>query len=338
MNSAVESTGKSTPRAIGKFLLKHNTVVIFLLLVIISSFLSDSFLTIQNIFNVLRQQAPYMVIAIGMLIVLLTGGIDLAAGSVAAMGGMFMSLMINKWGFDTLPLFFAALVITLLVGAVSGLFAGVFVSIFNMAPFIVTLAVSAIARGVAYIFTSGQPVRVNKSIPSGGFLAEFGSGTITGNPTGIPWAIVLVVVLIAVFFYLLKYTAFGRLIISTGSNEDAVRLAGISVRRYKISVYVICSVLSVLAGIMVCARTAVANANACVGYELDAIAGCVIGGTSLSGGKGSVIFTIIGVLTLGLIGNIMNLMSIPPYPQQVIKGIIIIAAVLLQQVTAKTND
>ena len=143
------------------------------------------------------------------------------------------------------------------------------------------------------------------------------------------------IVLIVIFILVMKFTAFGRLVIATGSNEEAVRLSGIRVDRYKIAVYGISTMMAVLAGMMITARAAIGVASAGDGSEMDAIAGCVIGGASLSGGKGTVGMTVIGVLTLALIGNIMNLMSVASYPQQVIKGFIILGAVILQNVTAK---
>lgn len=333
MNTKPEAmTGKLT---VGRFIIKYNTIFIFLVLVIISSFLSDAFLTATNVFNVLRQETPYLCLGIGMLVVLLTGGIDLSAGSVTAVSGMIMAMALVDWGMTSPLGFIVAFLITVGIAVVIGLVMGSLISYFKLAPFIITLAFQTIGRGVAYMFTSGQPVRLTKTEPSHVFMVNFGSQS---DPLlGVPWPVWLLIVITVIFILIMRYTAFGRKIIAIGSNEEAVRLSGIKVNKYKIAAYMISSGLAAMAGILITSRAAIGTAVAAQGYELDAIAGCVIGGASLSGGKGSVVMTIIGILTLGLIGNIMNLMSIATYPQSVIKGVIIIAAVLLQTVTDKSK-
>lgn len=337
MNTHAEiPVAKVRPKTnVWRFLVKNNTIVIFVILVIISSFLSDAFFTSKNIYNVLRQQAPILCVGIGMLIVLLSGGIDLSAGSIAAVAGVIMSMALTKWGFTGIPGLLLAFVMSLCIGVLTGLIIGMLISYFKLAPFIITLAFQTVGRGMAYLLTSGQPIRLGKEAVSNKFMIDFGS---MGDPVlGIPWPVLLILLLTILFILIMKYTAFGRKVIAIGSNEEAVRLSGIKVNKYKISTYVICSTMAALGGILILARAAVATANAAEGYELDAIAGCVIGGASLAGGKGSVIFTVIGVLTLGLIGNIMNLMSVATYSQRVIKGLIIVAAVLLQTATSKSK-
>ncbi len=185
-----------------------------------------------------------------------------------------------------------------------------------------------IARGVAYIVSNGQPQRFQREQPAAQILRDFGSEAVLG----IAWPILFGVVVIIGFMLLMRFTSYGRLTVATGSNETAVRLAGIPVARYKLLAYAACGALSALAGVIVASRSGVATPGAGVALELDAIAACVIGGALLSGGKGTVFNTLIGVLVLGLIGNIMNLLSVPAYPQQVVKGAIIILAVLLQGV------
>ena len=339
MNKSTEIVQNSQPALMkkklttGKIILKYNTILIFIILLIISSLLSDNFLTIQNIFNVLRQQAPVICIALGMLLVLLTGGIDLSAGSMAALGGMLLALMLSSWGFVSMGAGFGAIILVIVIGVVIGMAMGFMVAKLKMPPFIVTLAFMTIGRGLSYMLTSGQPVRLDTAMPSSNFIISFGS---TGVPTIIlPWAVLLYIVLIVIFALIMRYTAFGRLVIATGSNEEAVRLSGINVDRYKIAVYMISCAMAMIGGMLITARAAIGTPSAAEGLEMDAIAGCVIGGASLSGGRGKVSMTIIGVLILAMIGNIMNLMSIASYPQQVIKGFIILGAVFLQNVTKK---
>jgi ribose transport system permease protein len=226
-----------------------------------------------------------------------------------------------------LPLvIFVSLACGLLVGSCSGYL----VSIHKMAPFIATLALMSIVRGLGFIFSKGAPILVGERATA---LTDFGSG----NFLGIPNPALVFVIVFAITSVLLKYNVFGRIIIAIGSNEEAVRLSGINVSAYKFTVYAIAGVLSAVAGIITTARTAVGSPVMGVGMELDVIATVVIGGASLSGGKGSAINTLLGVLILGMIGNIMNLMNIPAYSQQVIKGLIIIFAVLLQRFQKSNN-
>lgn len=331
MKQSSELSGSK--KTVGIILLKYNTVFIFILLLIVSSLLSSNFLTLQNVLNVLRQQAAVMCISLGMLLVLLTGGIDLSSGSMAAVGGLLAALMLSQWGFVGAGSEYLVILIVLVIGCVVGAAIGFLVAKIKMPAFIVTLAFMTIGRGVAYMLTEGQPIRLDSKMASSEFFINLGKGQ---DPLlGIPWTVLIYIVLIVVFALIMKYTAFGRLVIATGSNEEAVRLSGINVDRYKIAVYMISCAMAMLAGILIMSRAAIGTPSAGDGAEMDAIAGCVIGGASLNGGKGKIGMTVVGVLTLALIGNIMNLMSIASYPQQVIKGFIIIGAVFLQNVNRK---
>jgi len=188
----------------------------------------------------------------------------------------------------------------------------------------------SIVRGLGFIFSKGAPIVVNENASA---LTDFGSG----NSLGIPNPALVLFILFAITAVILRYNVFGRIIIAIGSNEEAVRLSGIQVSVYKFSVYVISGGLSAVAGLITTARTAVGSPVMGTGMELDVIATVVIGGASLSGGKGSAINTLLGVLILGMIGNIMNLLIIPAYSQQVIKGLIIIFAMLLQRFQGNSN-
>lgn len=301
-----------------QFVIKYNTVFIFVIMLVISAIVSDVFFTSTNLFNLIRQVTPIGIISMGMLLVILTGGIDLSVGSVVAMVSVLCAIFTQ-----TMPLplvIIASLACGLLVGSLSGYL----VSIHKIAPFIATLALMSIVRGLGFIFSKGAPILVGESASA---LTNFGSG----NSIGIPNPAFVLILVSAITSVLLRYNVFGRIIIAIGSNEEAVRLSGINVSAYKFSVYAIAGGLAALAGIITTARTAVGSPVMGIGMELDVIATVVIGGASLSGGKGSAINTLLGVLILGMIGNIMNLMNIPAYSQQVIKGLIIILAVLLQR-------
>ena len=307
-----------------QFVVKYNTVLIFLIMLMVSAIVSDVFFTASNLFNLIRQVTPVGIISMGMLLVILTGGIDLSVGSVVAMSGVLCALFTQ-----TMPLplaISAALLSGLLVGSLSGYL----VSIHKMAPFIATLALMSIVRGIGFISSKGAPILVAEDAKA---LTDFGSG----STLGIPNPALILFLIFTITSVLIKYNVFGRIVIAIGSNEEAVRLSGIKVSAYKFSVYAITGTLSAVAGIIVTARTAVGSPVMGVGMELDVIATVVIGGASLNGGKGSAINTLLGVLILGMIGNIMNLMIIPSYLQQIIKGLIIIAAVLLQRFQTKNS-
>lgn len=316
--------------------IKHNIWIMLALLVVASSVLSEHFLTVQNIYNLLRQLAPLALVSIGMLLVILTGGIDLSVGSLAAIGGMIVAMMMPALPFDGAAALILCVAAGTALGALLGAMNGVLVAVFGLAAFVATLAMMTIGRGIAYMLSNGQPVRFPKELPTAQLLQAFGNKGLPGLET--PWPVVFALVLLGMFIFLLNRTSWGRLTVATGSNETAVRLAGLPVWKYKFLAYTICGALSALAGIIVTARTAVGTPVTGIGLELDAIAACVIGGALLSGGKGTVVNTMIGVLILGLIGNIMNLLSVPAYPQQIIKGLIIILAVLLQGVAPRLTQ
>lgn len=328
------STETARPGAVA-LLVKYNIYIMLVALVVASTLLSEHFLTVQNIHNLLRQLAPLALVSIGMLLVVLTGGIDLSVGSVAAIGGMGVAMAMPALPFDGGLALLLCVMGAVLFGAALGAVNGLLVSGFGMASFVATLAMMTMARGLAYMLSNGQPVRFPRDLPTAQILTGFGAKGLPG--LGTPWPVVAALAIVLLFIFLLRRTSWGRLTVATGSNETAVRLAGLPVWRFKFLAYTICGGLSALAGIMVTARTAVGTPVTGVGLELDAIAACVIGGALLSGGKGTVTHTMIGVLILGLIGNIMNLMSVPAYPQQIIKGVIIILAVLLQGVGLRAN-
>ncbi|MGA0543074.1 ABC transporter permease [Neotabrizicola sp. VNH66] len=322
-------------RGLLALLIDWNIYIMLAALIVASAMLSEHFLTMQNIYNLLRQLAPLALVSIGMLLVILTGGIDLSVGSVAAIGGMVVAMSMPalpvEGGAALILCVLAAIGCGTLLGAVNG----ILVAGFGMASFVATLAMMTMARGIAYMLSNGQPVRFPRELPTAQILTAFGAKGVPG--LGTPWPVVAALAVVVLFVVLLRRTSWGRLTVATGSNETAVRLAGLPVGRYKLLAYTICGGLSALAGVMVTARTSVGTPVTGVGLELDAIAACVIGGALLSGGKGTVVQTMIGVLILGLIGNIMNLMSVPAYPQQIIKGVIIILAVLLQGMGARAK-
>jgi ribose transport system permease protein len=315
------------------FMLKYSAYLMLVLLIIIATILSPVFLSIGNIFNVLRQQTPYALVALGVLMTILTGGIDLSPGAVLAVSNVVIAVAMKDWNMATSGGVWLAMLMALIVGLFFGVLNGSLVSHMKLAPFIATLATMTMARGCAYMITGGSPIRLPVDQAGSTAFINFGQ---TGDPLiGLPLSVWFVILITLIFWFVMKYTSFGRMIIASGSNETAVRLAGINVKRYKMSAYIISGLMAALAGILLASRAAMGTPASGQSFEMDAIAGCVIGGASLSGGVGKVVNTIIGVLVIALIGNIMNLLSVAAYPQQVIQGAIIILAVLMNKAETK---
>ena len=307
------------------FILRNNTYLILLVLFIVCSLVSKDFLTLNNLVNICQQYTGTIVVSIGMLFVILTGGIDLSVGSIVAIGSVLTASGLKTWEIGIVP----SCLITLLVGTSCGAFTGVLVAKTDMAPFVASLAMMTMARGIAYMISKGAPIMT----PSNS-IGVLGTARIFSWLT---WLAVIAIVVVLVAWFLINFLSFGRTTVAIGSNEEAVHLAGINTAPVKIAVYAISGFCSAIGGIIACARTGIGSPAVGNGLELDCIAACVIGGASLSGGIGSPVKTVVGVLVLALIGNIMNLLAVPSYPQDVIKGIIIICAVLLQKVTNKRN-
>jgi ribose transport system permease protein len=316
---------KRPARGLGDRFKEYSTIMIFLAMIIIASLSSNVFFTFRNLTNLLRQVSEIGIVSLGMLLVIVTGGIDLSVGSVVALASVVVSKLTLSMGL--LP----SIAITITLGALCGALSGYFTSRRNMAPFVVTLALMTIARGAAYIVSKGAPTMLGDNAS---LLGSFGSGYLFG---GIPYPVLLTALIFLLVHVTLRNTVFGRLVLAIGSNEKAVRLSGVQVWIPKFGVYAISGLMAAIAGIISTSRTGVGSPLVGQGYELDAIAAVVIGGASLSGGRGTALNTILGVLILGMIGNVMNLMNISGYPQQVIKGVIIIIAVLLQGIDSRQD-
>lgn len=306
------------------FLISNNTYVIFLVLFIACALLSGTFLEPVNLMNICLQQAGPILVALGMLFVVLTGGIDLSVGAVTALSSCCAYVLMRDYG-QGLPVAFVA---AILIGLAMGLLNGILVAYGKMQGFVTTLATLSIGNGAALIVSQGAPVRCS-NIPSVGAMAskDYGYPIVIGC-----------VIIIVVMALIQQYTSYGRIVIACGSNSTAVQLAGINVKRFVCSCYMVSGLLASIAGMFIASRTQTAASTLGKGGELDAIAACVIGGASLAGGKGSVIKTVIGALTIALISNIMNLKGVPAYPQEIVKGCIIIAAVLLQIATDRSEN
>ena len=309
---------RKQPLKIGDLLKKYNLLVLLLVFVIISSVLSPNFLTIGNLLNLLQQALIPGIVAIGMTVVIIIGGIDLSVGSVAAFAGMISAILISKG----MPAVIAVLA-GVLLGAALGLITGILISKFGLPDFIATLAMMEIARGAALLTTEGVPVF---GLPSsfkfigGGFIGKV-------SVSGIIW-----IILTVVFALMLKYTSFGRSLYAIGGNREAAMLSGIKTTRNYAIAYVLSACLAAFSGVLTASWLATGQPTACDGMELNAIAASVIGGASLAGGIGSVVGTFGGVFLLQIITNIFNLVGLASFYQQIAKGVIIIAALLLNRV------
>lgn len=313
-------------------ILKFRSLIALFLLCLAFALLSDKFLTVENGWNVLRQISVNICISAGMTLVVLTAGIDLSVGSVLAFcGALTAGLLKSGIAFPGLNLFMGftllgAILAGLLAGSLLGAFNGWAVTKFRVPPFVATLAMLAMARGFTMLWTKGFPVS-----GLGEPFSYIGTGWFLGIPlpVWISGMIVLVTVLVT------RKTRLGRHIYAIGGNESAAKLSGISVSRVKIIAYSIAGALAAVGGIMVTSRLDSAQPNAGESYELDSIAAVVIGGTSLSGGRGSILGTVQGAMIIGVLNNGLVLLNVSPFWQQVVKGAVILLAVIIDRASAE---
>lgn len=286
-----------------------------ILLCLFLSLATDKFLSLRNFLNILDQITVLGIIAVGMTLVILIGGIDLAVGSVLALSMMVLGYLNIEMGIPMGP----AIALALLASAVNGWIAGILITRFNVPAFIATLAMMSIARGVANMITNGQQLT--------GFPPWFNMGAIIRYGGFVTTTVLVMIAVFVLALLYLRYRYGGRALYAIGGNPEVARLAGINVNRMTVMVYTVCSLLAGVAGLVLAARLDSAQPSLGTSYELDAIAAVVIGGTSLSGGTGGIGGTIIGVLIIGVLRNGLNLLSVSPFMQQVVIGLVILLAV-----------
>ncbi|NOH31974.1 ribose ABC transporter permease [Vibrio chagasii] len=310
---------KKKPLISKEWLIDQKSLIALIFLIVIVSFLNPNFFTVDNILNILRQTSVNAIIAVGMTLVILTAGIDLSVGSVLALCGAFAASMIGM----EIPVM-VAVPTALLAGAALGAISGVIIAKGKVQAFIATLVTMTLLRGVTMVYTDGRPISTGFTDTADAF-AWFG----TGYAMGVPVPVWIMVVVFASVWYLLNHTRFGRYVYALGGNESATRLSGIDVDKVKIDVYAICGLLAAVAGIIVASRLSSAQPTAGMGYELDAIAAVVLGGTSLAGGRGRIMGTLIGALIIGFLNNALNLLDVSSYYQMIAKAVVILLAVLV---------
>lgn len=298
-------------------LLKYKSILALIILCIIVSVISPTFLQISNLRNLFTQISVNAVISLGMTFVILTGGIDLSVGSIVAIAGAVSAVTIKNTGSISLGIL-AALFTGILVGFING----IIVSKGRIQAFIATLATQTVFRGVTYVFTGGNPI-------SG--LGDSFMKLTNSRILGIPVPVIITIIVFAICAYVLTQTRYGRYVYAVGGNEDSSRLSGINVNSVKNWVYIISGATAAIAGIIVTSRIGSAAPTAGSGYELDAIAAIVIGGTNLVGGEGTILGTLIGVLIIGVLNNGLNLMDVSAFYQTIVKGLVILLAVLIDK-------
>lgn len=293
----------------------------FIVLCIVLSIVSEQFLTVSNLLNVTRQVSINAVIAVGMTLVILTGGIDLSVGSIVALAGSVTAGLLV--GGLSIPM---AVLAGLLLGTFIGMMNGIFITYGKIPPFIATMGMMTIVRGYTLVYTDGRPIT--------GFSESFRS--IGGGYVGSVPIPVIIMILIFIFAWLiLKKNKFGRYIYAIGGNEEAARLSGINTRKNLIGVYSIAGLLAALSGIILASRLNSAQPTAGAAFEMDAIAAVVLGGTSLAGGRGTIVGTLVGALIIGVLDNGLNLLNVSSFYQQVAKGVVILLAVLMDRKQGK---
>lgn len=298
---------------------KSGSVIGLIALFVVISCLNSSFIEPSNLKNLLRQVSINALISFGMTFVILTGGIDLSVGSILALSSVLMGSFI-KGGMEPVLGIVLACVIGALLGSVNGLV----ITYGKVAPFIATLATMTIFRGLTLVYTNGNPI---SSLTDSETFHEFGQGYVLGLPV----PAVMMLIMFGVSYFILHKTTLGRKTYAVGGNEKVSFIAGIKIDRIKIFAYTITGMLCGMAGAILTSRLNSAQPTAGTGYELDAIAAVVLGGTSLSGGKGRIVGTIIGALIIGTLNNGLNILNVSSFYQQVVKGIVILLAVLMDR-------
>jgi len=306
-----------------EFVIRYIMYLVLIVMCVVLAIANDKFLTADNLLSIVKQISIQSIVAIGMTMIIITGNIDLSVGSIVAFSSVSAAMMMNA-GIPVVP----AMILTILIGGVLGLISGGVTAKLKLHSFLVTLALMQTIRGLAQTMTGGYPIS--------GFDSSFGkiaSGTI--GP--IPYLVIYMVIFYAVFIYIMKYTAFGRSVYAIGGNEESARLSGIHVEWIKTIVFVISSMLCGVAGLLLTAKVRSGDPTCANGWEMDTIAGAIIGGTNMMGGEGKLGGTIIGLLFVGILSNGMVLIGVNAYMQSVIKGLVIFLAVILNSIQKRSK-
>ena len=306
-----------------KFLMKYVMYLFLILMCIVLTIASDKFLTLTNLMTIIKQISIQSIVAIGMTMIIISGNIDLSVGSLVALCSVSCAMLMNK-GLPTIIAVLAAVII----GAFAGFITGGVTAKLKLHSFLVTLALMTALRGLAQTLTNGRPVA---GLPSS--FSKVASGTV--GP--VPLLVIYMIVLYAIFMYVMKYTAFGRSIYAVGSNQESARLSGINIEKVKTLVFILSGALCGIAGVLLTAKVRSGDPTCANAWEMDTIAGAIIGGTDMNGGEGKLGGTIIGLLFVGILANGMVLLGVSAYMQSVIKGLVIFMAVIINSIQKRSQ-
>lgn len=308
---------------IKKFLMKYVMYLFLILMCIVLTVASDKFLTVTNLMTIIKQISIQSIVAIGMTMIIISGNIDLSVGSLVALCSVSGAMIMNKG----LPMI-AAVIASVIIGALVGFITGGVTAKLKLHSFLVTLSLMTALRGLAQTMTNGRPVA---GLPSAfGKIASASIGPV-------PLLVIYMIVLYAIFMYVMKYTAFGRSIYAVGSNQESARLSGINIEMVKTMVFVISGALCGIAGVLLTAKVRSGDPTCANAWEMDTIAGAIIGGTDMNGGEGKLGGTIIGLLFVGILANGMVLLGVSAYTQSVIKGLVIFMAVIINSIQKRSQ-
>jgi ribose transport system permease protein len=323
-NSEKKNEKIASSRGFIKDLVKRKNFSVIAILFILSLILTlatDNFLTQTNLFSVMRAFSFIAIIAIGQCFVIISAGVDLSVGSVFGLVGLCTAFLMQTIGLN-LPL---AIISGILIGTLVGFTNGILITVLKIPPFIATLGMLSVARGFAYALTTGYPIRTPSTF---NMLGQ-------GHLWIVPFPVVYMVVLAVIFTFILEKTVFGRRVFAIGGNEEAATISGINVKQIKLAVYALCGMLAGISGIITTARLGVAQSTSGTGYELDVIAAVIIGGASLTGGKGTVLGAVLGAAIMGVLRNGLILLNISPYWQQTVIGLVILTAIAGDQLSKR---
>lgn len=307
-----------------EFIIKYIMYVVLVVMCIVLAIANDKFLTGANLMTIVKQISIQSIVAIGMTMIIITGNIDLSVGSIVAFSSVCTAMMM-KSGIP-IPI---AMIITVIIAGVLGLISGGVTAKLKLHSFLVTLALMQTFRGLAQTMTGGYPVA--------GFDESFGK-IASGSIKAVPFLVIYMIIFYAVFIYIMKYTAFGRSVYAIGGNQESARLSGINVEKVKTLVFVISSMLCGVAGLLLTSKVRSGDPTCANGWEMDTIAGAIIGGTNMMGGEGKLGGTVIGLLFVGILSNGMVLLGINAYTQSVIKGLVIFLAVILNSIQKRGQN
>ncbi|QNM06669.1 ABC transporter permease [Qiania dongpingensis] len=323
MNKTVDMRANKKTHIIQTIFKKYMIYILFIAIFAISSFASPAFLKVSNLVNILRQTAIYAIIAFPITMLIISGVTDLSPGSVAAFTGVAGIVayvdMTTKMGVNPVLAGLMAVAYSILLGIIIGFVNGIIITKFKVPAFMATLAMMTSIRGAALLYTGGNVIYQI------GDIAVLGKGSVLG----IPIPVLIMLILFVIFTILLKKTMYGRYIYAIGGNEEAAVASGINVNKIRMISYIVQGAMGGLAGILLMCRLNTGQPTAGEGYEFDAITGAVLGGTSFTGGEGTMFGTLVGILIVGMINNIFNLLSVQSYYHQILKGVLIVVAVII---------